>query len=298
MTQRERSRKPTYCRNSAPRPVVRTLTFGALASRPPPRWVARWRGCFLLVLVGSALTLFSANARADSVANLVRKLETNSSYKVRLTAALVLRKSCDPRAFKALLKALKTDKNSLVRATCASSLASLGVVKAVPALKKAARSGDSKLKRRARKALARLCPSSTSGKSKYVNLDRISYKGPRGGRMAVPIVRCRLARALRKQRNIMVSWARCKKPRKRHLRRKRLKGYYLDVVVKLKSSGGMTKCKISPTFFTYPRAKLLTTGGGTVVKVHGNLSPTSVSTCFKHAVNSTKGSIIQTLQRL
>jgi hypothetical protein len=246
----------------------------------------------------SIVLLYAQPATADSVGNLVHKLKSASNYKVRLTAALVLRKSCDPRAFKALIIAVKSDKNSLVRSTAASALASMGLPKAAPALRKAAKSRDRNLKKRARRALARLCPKNTRGIRRYINLDRISYKGPPKGKIAIAMVRCRLARALRKRRSMTVSWKRCRKPSKRQLRRKRVKGYYLDVVVKLKAVGSTVKCKISPTLFTYPRAKLLTTGGGTVVKVQGGLNASTISTCFKHAVNSTKGGIIQTLERL
>jgi hypothetical protein len=250
--------------------------------------------------MAAALGLFFAfggAAHADSVSMLVSRLRNHSNYKVRSTAALVLSKSCDTRAYNALLRALKSDSSPEVRATAASSLARLGLTDCARALAKAARSGNSQLKSRARAALARLCPR-VGRRRYYVNLDRVTYKGPSGGKVAVQMVRCRLSRVLRRHSDILVAWPKCRKPSKRDLRKKRVKGFYLDVVVKIRKRGSMVSCKVTPTFWSYPRARLLTTGGGARVKITGRLSPGVINTCLGHAVGSLKGDIVQTLRRL
>lgn len=241
---------------------------------------------------------FASRGRADNVAKLTSKLKNHSSYKVRLTAALVLRKACDPRAFKALARAVKSDKNAIVRSTAAASLASMGLLKAAGVLKKATRDSNSLVKKGAKRALGKLCPRSTRGKRRYVNLERITYSGPKKGRVAKTMVRCRLARAIRKKSGFLVSWRGCKRPKKRQLKRKRIKGYYVDVVIKVKMFGSKLGCKVSPTLFSYPRGKLLTTGGGTVVKIHGGMDNATIDTCIKHAIGNSVGGILSTLQRL
>lgn len=253
------------------------------------RWFPAGAAAWLLAAAGSA--------RADSVGMLVNRLATHSNYKVRSTAALVLSKSCDTRAYEALVQALKSDSSMEVRATAASSLARLGLTDCVPALKKASRAGDSQLKSRARAALDRLCPS-VGRKRYYVNLDRITYRGPSAGKVAVRMARCRLSRFLRRQSDVTVAWPKCKTPSKRDLSKKRVRGVYLDVVVKVKSSGGSISCRVTPTFWSYPRAKLLTTGGGARVRITGNMSPGVIDTCLSHAVGSIQGDIVQTLRRL
>ncbi len=247
---------------------------------------------FLLIIA------WNGRARADDVAKLVQDLKRHSSYKVRLTAALVLGKRCDQRAFDALVTALKHDGNDLVRATAAAALARMGLAAAAKPLKSALRKARGQLKSRIKLALGRLCPRKLSNKRFYVNLERITYKGPSRAKTAVAMLRCRLARKLRRERDILVNWARCRKPRSRDLSRKKIRGFYLDLVLKVRHKGGMLSCKVRPTFFSYPRARLLTTGGGSRVKLQGNLSPGNLGTCLDYVVRSMTQDLVQTMHRL
>jgi len=78
-----------------------------------------WR----LLAVIAACVLFAQTAVADTVDNNVGQLQSsNSSYKVRLAAALALSKSKDPRAIIALASALGSDSDGTVRRVAALAL--------------------------------------------------------------------------------------------------------------------------------------------------------------------------------
>jgi hypothetical protein len=109
-----------------------------------------------LLLVACCL-LVSGAARAGKVDDLARLLE-DSSYKVRLQAALLLGKLGDKAAAPALVKALD-DKERTVRATAAQSLGRLGAGEASPALKALLqRERDVFVRTQVEKALASLAP--------------------------------------------------------------------------------------------------------------------------------------------
>src|SRR5437868_3407483 len=74
-----------------------------------------------LVVVAAWLLLCGQAARADTIDTSIRQM-TDSSYKVRLAAALALSKSHDPRAVIALADALIKDTDSTVRRVAALAL--------------------------------------------------------------------------------------------------------------------------------------------------------------------------------
>lgn len=115
---------------------------------------ARW-----LRLALAALFLFGAfPASADKVDDLSRMLLEDSSYKVRLQAALLLGKLANPAAHPALVKALE-DENRTVRGMAAQALGKIGVAETAPALKALLqRERDPFVRSQAEKALASLAP--------------------------------------------------------------------------------------------------------------------------------------------
>jgi len=74
-----------------------------------------------LAVLTAWLLLFGRVARADSIDVNIRQM-TDSSYKVRLAAALALSKSHDPRAVIALADALERDAESTIRRVAALAL--------------------------------------------------------------------------------------------------------------------------------------------------------------------------------
>jgi HEAT repeat protein len=105
-------------------------------------------------------------ALAGKVEDLSRMLLEDSSYKVRLQAALLLGKLGDRAASPALIKALG-DENRTVRAMAAQSLGRLGVADGAPALKGLLqRERDPFVRAQAEKALASLGPAPDGGRGK------------------------------------------------------------------------------------------------------------------------------------
>ena len=110
-----------------------------------------------ILLAAVCLLGASGPAHATKVEELSRMLE-DSSYKVRLQAALLLGKLGDKSAVSPLTRALE-DKERLVRAMAAQSLGRLGAADAAPALKALLqRERDAFVRGQAEKALASLGP--------------------------------------------------------------------------------------------------------------------------------------------
>ena len=133
----------------------------------------------VLVLVAS----WAATARADRVDALCRTLTNDSSWRVRLQAAVVLGKLHDPRSVPALLHALSDD-NETVRGMSAQVLGEIGEPSVVMALDRARRSDSSAFVRdRAAEALAKIAPDSSAhggGRALHVEVGGVGMKGGRG----------------------------------------------------------------------------------------------------------------------
>jgi hypothetical protein len=106
------------------------------------------------------IALASAEARADRVDDLCRSLTTDSSWRVRLQAAVVLGKLHDARSVPSLMRAL-SDENETVRGLSAQVLGDLGDSQAIAALQRARKSDSSAFVRdKAQAALTKLHPDS------------------------------------------------------------------------------------------------------------------------------------------
>jgi hypothetical protein len=107
----------------------------------------------LRALVVVLLLLTAGRAFADKTDDLTRALMQDSSYKVRVQAALILGKLNDRRAVPALIQALH-DENETVRGVAATSLGRIGDKSAANALMVASSSDSSEFVRsQAKKAL-------------------------------------------------------------------------------------------------------------------------------------------------
>jgi hypothetical protein len=136
----------------------------------------------------------------DKVEDLSRMLLDDSSYKVRLQAALLLGKLGDRKAVAPLTKALG-DENRTVRAMSAQALAQLHANEAVPALKGLlAREKDSFVRGQVEKALAALGPGEgTRGKPKiYLTFGSFAGGGSRAEAGLLEALRAALKRELAK----------------------------------------------------------------------------------------------------
>lgn len=108
------------------------------------------------VCFGAFVGLMGSTAWADKVDDLAKILRQDSSYKVRVQAALVLGKLGERKAVPALAQAL-SDSNNTVRAVAAQALGRLGAPEAAEHLKKALKAEkDSFVRSQIERALAGL----------------------------------------------------------------------------------------------------------------------------------------------
>lgn len=141
------------------------------------------------------LWLWAAPASAGKVDDLARMLE-DSSYKVRLQAALLLGKLGDRAGAQPLMRAL-SDENRMVRAMAAQSLGRLGQGDAVPALKSLLeRERDGFVRGQAEKALASLGPAPKGAGGNKIYLTFGSFTGG-AARISDPALLNALRSALR-----------------------------------------------------------------------------------------------------
>lgn len=147
-------------------------------------------------------------ARADAVDDNIADLEADSSYKVRVSAAVALSKTPGDRAVVALAKAVRKDRDAAVRRAAALALkkivtASTGKkaqVAALDALRGAAKDKDKKVRKAAEKALDALeALLATKAPKIFVNIDKPVDKTKKAGADAVSelakVVRAEVTRA-------------------------------------------------------------------------------------------------------
>lgn len=108
-----------------------------------------------LLVVVIVATMLSGAARADRVDDLARALTTDSSWRVRLQAAVVLGRLHDPRGAPALMRAL-SDPLETVRGMAAQVLGDLGDQEAVAALERLKRDPSPFVRGQATVALGKL----------------------------------------------------------------------------------------------------------------------------------------------
>lgn len=133
--------------------------------------VPRRGAAHLAAMLALGAWLFSATAYAGKVEELSKTLREDTSYKVRVQAALLLGKLGDKAAAPALIAAL-SDENKMVRAIAAQSLGAIGAAAAGPALKKLLeKESDTFVRGQAEKALLALAASGTTKRARfYVSL--------------------------------------------------------------------------------------------------------------------------------
>jgi hypothetical protein len=113
----------------------------------------------VMVLAMACAGVAGARPDYDRIPDLIQTVTTDPSYKVRVSAALVLGKLKDRRAVPALKKVLSTDGHYAVRATAAQSLGQIGDKDAIPTLDKAQSDSHEFVRARAKAALQALSSS-------------------------------------------------------------------------------------------------------------------------------------------
>lgn len=233
---------------------------------------------FLAVLL---LLILVGRAAADKIDDLTRALMQDSSYKVRVQAALVLGKLGDKRAVPALIQALR-DENETVRGVAATSLGRIGDKSSASALMVASTSDTSEFVRaQARKALdvvangggegdgALTAAPPKAGAKYYVAID-FSATG-KGGAEYSRMVRQALQQELQKLPAVTLSVAGGGAPSASVLASRHLQGFVVDGNIQRLSAspaGGQMQidCDLKALVATFPdrSIKMMTTEGASL----------------------------------
>ena len=237
--------------------------------------------CLIVVLVTVCGGLAGAKPDYDRVPDLIQTVTTDPSYKVRVSAALVLGKLKDKRAVPALKKVLAHDGHYAVRATAAQSLGAIGDRGAVPALEKALTDSHDFVRARAKTALATL---STTGPPKpepvpvavksgrerfYVGVGSVGDKTKHAGPDMVKRMREFVVRELERTPEVTLKLDGTGRGRK-------VKGFTVEgAITEIKKSSSRNyveiSCEVSYVVGLYPSRSIImmTTGGATIQTPRG-----------------------------
>lgn len=224
----------------------------------------------VLIVVALCVAVVGAPraAHADEVTRLIGQLSKSRDYKVRLSAALNLKKIGDSRAIPVFIAALK-DKDKTVRGVAAASLAKMVSSntaastrgKALAALKSVAgRDSNSFVRKQAQKAYDSLKKLKGSGAATkggtYISVGGMAAT-PKGSRSLVPLMRRTAMKTFKKKASsMMIEWP-GGSPSKKQLSAKKMNAFYVDgtlneLSARSASASTMVSCKVSMVLATYP----------------------------------------------
>jgi hypothetical protein len=208
----------------------------------------------------AAMLLAAPRAGAqDRITKLIKILETDSSYKVRLQVVIALGKLKDRRAVPALIRAL-SDENYTVRGVTCASLAQIGDRSAVASLRKVAQSDSEEFVRsqaeKAVKALSGGGGGPPTGARFYITVGKISNKSSKGGGQAVKALSDALLKEFSRVSGVATDWG-GRQPSGAELTKAKVKGFVLDgsiLSLTTTRSGGNVEisCNIKVSLATFP----------------------------------------------
>lgn len=240
-------------------------------------------------------------AHADRVDRLIKILDTDPSYKVRMQVAIHLGKLRAKKAVPALLKALR-DPNEIVQGIAAAALGQIGDRRAVNGLKALiARTSNGFVKKQARSALGRLGEGGGSGGSGggssltsstrfYVKIGKMSNKSNKGDSRLPNILSNALNKEFSKVSSVATSWP-GGNPSARALSKKRIKGYVLDgsiTQISHKRSGSMIEISvfIRVSLSSYPAQsmKAFYSGGASTSTSASSFNPANATSIYRDII--------------
>ncbi|RMH44589.1 MAG: HEAT repeat domain-containing protein [Deltaproteobacteria bacterium] len=235
---------------------------------PPARCTFRLR---IAVAAFALVAVWSGTARADKVDTLIRRMLEADDYKLRLSAALNLQKTGDPRAIPAYIRAL-ADRDKTVRGVAAASLGKM-ITAATPAavrktaadaLARVAKSDDNAfVRKQAQKAYDAIAAIEGGGAAAkvYVDLGPMADDAGAGAAM-VAMMRTTAAKTFAKHATGMTTkWPGGKRPSKRALRKAGAAGFYVDgtitkLDVQARGASAVVSCKVSMLLASYPEKSM------------------------------------------
>jgi hypothetical protein len=236
-------------------------------SRRPPRW------SLVAPLAIALLVVAGGPARADKVDSFIAQLAGSADYKIRLSAALSLAKTTDPRAVPAFVRALN-DADKTVRGVAAAALgkqvncdtrpgdrrgAESGLTRA------ATRDGNDFVRKQADKALQSIralgCGAAIGAGSTYVNVGKMTATGAGGEAMRKLMRRAVQKTFQAKARTMATEWPGGGEPTASQLKAKKVTAFHVDgtlneVTVDGTGGGATVSCKVSMLLATYPEKSM------------------------------------------
>lgn len=219
--------------------------------------------------------------------------QASASMLKRTKRANATRKVHSPKAEALVAKLADGRLSPTERAAAATQLATMRAVWAAPALRKAARSTHPLLRKRSRRALRRLCPRYVKRRRFYLDLDQLKVYGRYSSSLRRRLLR-RLHRYYANHRRVTTVWARCRKPSRRALRRRRMKGYALNAKINLDDLGRKTRARINMYLMTYP-GKSLKASNRVKFEAGAAITQRIVNLLFPHIYRSLRNDINQFL---
>lgn len=242
-----------------------------------------------VVLPLALLFVLQSQAKADKVDNLVKQMTKSGDYKLRLSAALNLKKLKDkrPSVINGFIKALK-DSNKTVRGVAAAALGDLVTsrtkartrARALKALQKV-RDGDqsSFVQRQAGKAydkLKNVGGAAPSAGGIYIDVSGMAAKASSGKAFIGNMKKAALKAIKQKAPSWVTAWPGGGRPSGRALKSKSMKAFHVGgTITELKEIPGGSQttisCKVSMILATYPSKSMFGfASGGAQVSASSN----------------------------
>ncbi len=254
--------------------------------------------CVLLAI------LSPRQAAADNVDTLIGQL-SDSSAKVRLSAALSLTKIGDARAISAFSIALANDTDKNVRATLAVGLGVLVTDKVKPpqrtaaigALTRAQKDENEFVRKQADKALATLkggtgpIDTPVAAGSIYLELGPMASKIKETALDFPAVMRKTSQKTVaREAKDMATTWPGGKSPTKAQLEQKSVQGFYLDgtlieMTTKEKGSSTLVSCKVSMLIATLPEKSMFGFLNGSAT-VDASTDPSDIADAKKDCIDA------------
>ena len=261
----------------------------------------------VVIVVGVCVLIASISARvaaADNVDTLIGQL-SDSSAKVRLSAALSLTKIGDARAIAPFSAALANDSDKNVRATLAVGLGVLVTDKvkapqraaAISALTKAQKDDNEFVRKQADKALTTI-KDGVGGSDTPVASGSIYLElGPMASKIKEPTLdfpavmrKTSQKTVARVAKDMATTWPGGKSPTKAQLEQKSVQGFYLDgtlveMTTKEKGSSTIVSCKVSMLIATLPEKSMFGFLNGSAT-VDASTDPADVADAKKDCIDA------------
>lgn len=225
----------------------------------------------LLALLALARPTAAGKPSADTVETYARQLEDGDGYKVRLSAAMWLARTHDPRAIKAMIRAVQVEPVRSVRRVAAVSLGKMVNASTPERLRARAREAlavaaerdrDSKVRGNARQALARLArlPGASAAKKRasgvFVHIGKPTDLTRTAPKPLPAHLRKTVARTLHEQvPDYLLRWPTGRPPTQGELTSSDTRGYFVGASVmkfQVKRMGQGAEVRCSVAMFVNP----------------------------------------------